>query len=305
MVSICDILLILFNPCICVYFRAGVVSYHPFFFPRYQSDNYVSVRKSQTSKTPFEYKRRWPSGFDRLSIGFINRDNDETTESNGSLLDHDMFDRLLEDQPDRTAHEILPQYGKRYFDRLSSGFIRKKRSAASGSPSSVVNSAPNPHSKVQTNGDETKPMEHPNTDVKEDSDRNMTCQVQGKDDTGIDDEKRGFDRLNADFVKRPFDRLNSGFVKRPFDRLNSGFVKRPFDRLTSGFVKRPFDRLTSGFVKRPSVTESNEPVQMNVDNEKRGFDRINYGFVKRPFDRLNSGFVKKDAETLKTLITTM
>ncbi|KAH3806989.1 uncharacterized protein LOC127836437 [Dreissena polymorpha] len=260
---------------------AGVVSYHPFFFPRYQPDNYASVRKSQTSRTPFEYKRRGPSGFDRLSMGFIKRDNDETTDSNWELFDNDINDRLLGDLLDKTALENSPQYSKRYFDRLSSGFIRKKRSTAQDNAPSDVNSIPKQHLNIHKNEDKTKLIEHPNSDVDEDSDRNTTSQVQGKDS----DNKRGFDRLNA------------GFVKRPFDRLNSGFVKRPFDRLSSGFVKRPFDRLTSGFVKRPSDSEIDEPVQINADDEKRGFDRLNYGFVKRPFDRLNSGFVKKDDET--------
>ncbi|KAH3806997.1 hypothetical protein DPMN_135328, partial [Dreissena polymorpha] len=259
---------------------AGVVSYHPFFFPRYQPDNYASVRKSQTSNTPFEYKRRGPSGFDRLSMGFIKRDNDETTDSNRESFDNDLYDRLLGDLLDGTALENSPQYSKRYFDRLSSGFIRKKRSTAHDNAPFDVNKIPTQHLNVQKNEYKTKPMKHPNSDVNDDSDRNTTSQVHGEDS----DNKRGFDRLN------------SGFVKRPFDRLNSGFVKRPFDRLSSGFVKRPFDRLTSGFVKRPSESEIHEPVQMNVDDKKRGFDKLNYGFVKRPFDRLNSGFVKKDDE---------
>ncbi|KAH3806999.1 uncharacterized protein LOC127835428 [Dreissena polymorpha] len=265
---------------------AGVVSYHPFFFPRYQPDNYGSVRKSQTSKTPFEYKRRGPSGFDRLSMGFIKRDNDETTDSNGKLFNNAMYDRLLGDVLDKITLENSPQYSKRYFDRLSSGFIRKKRSTAKDNSPSVINSMPTQHLNIQHNENIIKPMEHVNIGVNEDSDRNTTRQLQGDDSAGSDNNKRGFDRLNA------------GFVKRPFDRLNSGFVKRPFDRLSSGFVKRPFDRLTSGFVKRPSNSVIDEPDQMNADDKKRGFDRLNYGLVKRPFDRLNSGFVKKDDETL-------
>ncbi|KAH3806982.1 hypothetical protein DPMN_135313 [Dreissena polymorpha] len=63
---------------------------------------------------------------------FIKRDNDETTDYNGELFNNDINDRLLEDVQNKAALENSPQYGKRYFDRLSSGFIRKKRSTAQG-----------------------------------------------------------------------------------------------------------------------------------------------------------------------------
>ncbi|KAH3878426.1 uncharacterized protein LOC127846099 [Dreissena polymorpha] len=212
-----------------LYCIAGVVSYHPFFFPRYQPDNYVSVHKSPTSRNPFEFKRRWPSGFDRLSMGFIKRDKNENTRNNDETMrnndetssldvyDKGMYDKLLDDLYTRKAHENPPQLSKRYFDRLSSGFIRKKRSAVPNSRSYVGNSIQKSQLNVQKNVDTTNPMEHPDSVGKRDYDRHVTEQEQGREDAVSG--KRGFDRLNAGFVKRPFDRLNSGFVKRPFEPI--------------------------------------------------------------------------------------
>ncbi|XP_052782698.1 uncharacterized protein LOC128218959 [Mya arenaria] len=313
--------------CIC-----ASLAYHPSYFSRFGLQRTPSYKYR-----PFDFKRG-RSRFDRISMGFIKRDGEMPTdtyiddnENTGYYSDEQAMQDFLVALKTIKNADKQGVYQKRYIDRVSSGFVRKKRSITDPETSTS-------HLSNDLNSDNNKNPKKDDTKTNE-----------NVESIKLENSKRYIDRMSSSFVKKGIDRLTSGFIKKDFndddiadasaikqldrlpmqldkadvenskthpmaglindddaeiekrglDRLDSGLVKRPIDRMYSGFVKRPIDRI-SGFVKRPYDDSTDE-----ID--KRRLDRLYSSFIKknadvspdkRRIDRINSGFVKRPMDRL-------
>ena len=222
---------------------------------------------------------------------------------------------------------------KRGLDRVTSGFIRKKREV--GQVDENIVEAHSSHRRKRSTDEINDPkgiedddeipadgeQENTHADSEKEGDfveeqlepavpdnKGISVSDNLRDDDEIDtyeltpnmakgtDDKRRFDRLSSSFVKKEYGDTNMEkdiADKRRFDRLSSSFVKK--DDAGENLDKRRFDRLASSFVKKDKTGEG---------LDKRRFDRLASSFVKkdktgegldkRRFDRLASSFVKKE-----------
>ena len=218
---------------------------------------------------------------------------------------------------------------KRGFDRLTSGFIRKKRNT---DVNSVMNRITKQRRKRST--DPALNTEYKNIDSEKTSSvetieevQKETATVKLPDKTKRKDEeffsihrdKKGFDRLTSGFVKKSNEeeQLDEKGTKssiadiKTLEHSNSDIRNDDIDiehvsaKEENDIDKRRLDRLTSGFVKKEDDKRRFDRLTsgfVKKDENKRYFGRFNSGLVKknndkrRGFDRLTSGFVKKDTD---------
>ena len=279
------------------------------------------------------YGSRWGRpGRDRLSSGLIKRaetfnDNLISNLNYGGDDEGDrsgFIDKYNDDELKFIIQHILKASSgldKRGFDRLTSGFIRRKRSPVAHNEN-VGNKV---RRKRSTDENKTGPAagQSENAVVEErdkiqDAEEASKAKPTDEEFFAIQRNKKGFDRLSSSFVKKDNSKIDIGSIGDVMsENVNSGDKKRlaeveQSDKETSVVsseintkpqtiemdpvidpnddIKRHFDRLESAFVKRRGFDRLTSGFV-----KRRGFDRLTSGFVKRRgFDRLTSGFVKKD-----------
>ena len=317
---------------ICFFFRCSC----EYFFPPSLRSSYYGNYLYRPRRYYYGHSRgygsRWGRpGRDRLSSGLIKRaetydgnlisslkydDNDDSNER--------LIDKYNDDELKFIIQHILKasnDVDKRGFDRLTSGFIRRKRSPDADNENVKIKQ----RRKRSIDDIETEPKEAQSENAIQNDEDNVKGVEEAKrtDETffAIQRNKKGFNRLTSSFVKKSdlkdsIDSLddavsgNENHVDKETaseaENLNtkgsvsaeeSAEIKTKLesselDPDADGHdnIKRHFDRLASSFVKRRGFDRLTSGFV-----KRRGFDRLTSGFVKRRgFDRLTSGFVKKD-----------
>ena len=241
---------------------------------------------------------------------------------------HGFFNKYNDDELKFILQHILENSNdvdKRGFDRLTSGFIRRKRSPDANAEHVTTNK----RRKRSTNEIGTGPIVVQSEKAIQSDENNVDGIEENKrtDETffALQRNKKGFDRLASSFVKKDDSKdsadsyinadsdsefesqvVKSTLVDEDLNAKND-FSSESKDKPESSSqdsdnddgddhdnVKRRFDRLASSFVKRRGFDRLTSGFV-----KRRGFDRLTSGFVKkdnakRRFDRLTSGFVKKD-----------
>ena len=297
--------------CTCEYF------YPPSIRSSYYGSYLYRPRRYRSYHGYRGYVGRWghPT-LDRLSSGLIKRAGSHK-ETNIDNFGYDVegendLNKYSEDEFTKLIQDIFSENGslkKRGFDRLTSGFIRKKRDV--GANTAMIQTK---HRWKRSTDDKSKSK---NTKRKQEStsdDSNEEIKIYYKEREEKESEEAKGPTVEEDELVAParnkkyFDRLISGFVKKNTDtigdyELNHDVMNKHIqDTEKNSIDKRMLDRLSPSFVEKDVAytnTDFDNKGDFDMKQEsKRRFDRLTSGFVKkdddkRYFDRLNSGLVKK------------